>query len=244
MPKLNQVIAIEKGEKSRTNTAINEAYKKIQKATGFSGLSRTYQPLDEEGETLPPESTRVQLRAQEIIDETVHAWIDLVDITATKEVANGTAKADVVVDGVVVVKQAPVTLLLFLEKQLVDLHTFISKLPVLSQEQEWRYDAGVDAYATMPVRTIRSKKVPRVLLVHEATKEHPAQTSVWQEDVKVGEWTKIEYSGALPQQRITQLLARVDALKKAVQFAREEANNIQVTNVNVGKSLFDFVFAK
>ncbi len=136
MPKLNQIIAIEKGEKTRTNDQINEAYKQVQKPAAFIGLSRTYQPLDDEGETLPPESTRVQLRAQTIIDETVKAWTDLMDITATKETANGLAKADVTIDGKVIVKDAPVTLLLFLEKQLVDLHTFVSKLPVLSQEQE------------------------------------------------------------------------------------------------------------
>lgn len=243
MPKLNQIVAIEKGEKTRTNEQINEAYKQVQKGAAFAGLSRTYQPVDEEGETLPPESTRVQLRAQQLIDETVKAWTELVDITATKEAANCVAKADVVVDGKVVVKDAPVTLLLFFEKQLTDLHTFVSKLPVLSQDQEWRYDAAVDAYATAPIRTVRSKKVPRVLVAYEATKEHPAQTQVWQEDVKAGEWTKIEYSGALPQQRVAQLLERVDALKKAVQFAREAANGIEVTQLHVGKAFFDFVFA-
>ena len=244
MAKLNQIIAIEKGEKTRTNEQINEAYKQVQKPAPFAGIARTYQPVDEDGETLPPESTRVQVRAQSIIDDTVRAWTDLMDITATKEIANCAAKADVTVDGTVIVKDAPVTFLLFLEKQLTDLHTFVSKLPVLSQEQEWHYDSAVDCYATVPVKTVRSKKVPRVLVAYEATKEHPAQVQVWQEDVKAGEWTKIEYSGALPQQRINQLLERVEALKKAVQFAREAANNIEVTQARVGKALFDHVFAK
>ncbi len=91
---------------------------------------------------------------------------------------------------------------------------------------------------------MRSKKVPRVLVTYEATKEHPAQVQVWHEDVKVGEWTKIEYSGALPQQRVAQLLERVDALKKAVQFAREAANSMEVTQPQIGKAFFDHVFAK
>lgn len=243
MTKLNQIVAIEKGEKTRHNEAINDAYKAIQKTSAFAGLSRTYQPADEDGETQPPESTRVQQRATSLINECVAAWTKLCDITMTKEVANTRAKADVVVDGVTIVKDAPVTYLLFLEKQLTDLHTFVSKLPVLSPDQEWHYDSTTDTYATPVVKTARSKKVPRAFVAYEATKEHPAQVQVWQEDIKAGEWSKVEYSGALPQQRITQLLERIDATKRAVLFAREHANDIDVNDQNVGKALFDFLFA-
>ena len=61
--KLNQIIAIEKGTKSRTFQELTEAHQSLQKPALLSGISRTYRPKDEEGEQLPPESTRVQEKA-------------------------------------------------------------------------------------------------------------------------------------------------------------------------------------
>src|SRR5215472_2732008 len=152
--KLNQIIAIEKSTKSRSFQELTEAHHQLQKQTPLSGISRTYRPRDEEGEQLPPESTRVQVRAEEIIRQTAATLTRLFDVTATKEWANCKAKADVIVDGSVLLKDIPATYLLFLEKQLVDLHTFIKKLPVLDAAESWAYDPSADAYATEPVQTL------------------------------------------------------------------------------------------
>src|SRR5581483_3139676 len=129
--KLNQVIAIEKGTKSRSLQELTEAHHALQKPALLSGISRTYRPKDEEGEQLPPESTKVQLKAEEVIRRTTESLTKLFDVTATKDWTNARARADVVVDGVTLLSAVPVTYLLFIEKQLVDLHTFIKKLPIL-----------------------------------------------------------------------------------------------------------------
>src|SRR5947209_20224941 len=129
--KLNQVIAIEKGTKSRSLQDLTEAHHNLQKTTLLAGISRTYRPKDEEGEQFPPESTRVQIRAEDVIRSTSETLTKLFDVVATKDWANCSAKADVIINGNVLLSQVPATYLLFLEKQLVDLHTFIKKLPVL-----------------------------------------------------------------------------------------------------------------
>ena len=103
----------------------------------LAGISRTYQPKDEEGEQLPPESTRVQVQAEDVLRETAATLTRLFDVTATKDWANCTARADVKVDGRVLVADVPVSYLLFLEKQLTDLHTFVKKLPVLDAAESW-----------------------------------------------------------------------------------------------------------
>src|SRR5215468_10945135 len=121
--KLNQIIAVEKGVKSRSYQDLTEAHHALQKQTLLSGISRTYRPKDEEGEQLPPESTRVQLKAEDVIRQTTESLTRLFDITATKDWTNCTAKADVVIDGQTLLSGVPATYLLFLEKQLVDLHT-------------------------------------------------------------------------------------------------------------------------
>ncbi|MFD1931935.1 MULTISPECIES: hypothetical protein [Nonomuraea] len=243
MTKLNQILAVEKGVKAGSQRAVTDAYHVIQKAPLLSGLSRTYQPIDDEGEQLPPESTRVQVKAEQVLADVAKAMIRLFDVTATKDWTNTVAKADVVVDGQALIEGAPVTYLLFLEKQLVDLHTFISKLPTLDPAETWTFDDNAETWRTEPVKTTRTKKVPRNHVLAEATDKHPAQVQVFTEDIVVGYWTKTAFSGALPARRVNELLARVQKLQDAVKFAREEANGAAVEDRQVGDAVFTYLFA-
>jgi hypothetical protein len=240
--KLNQVIAIEKGTKSRSLQDLTEAHHNLQKPASLAGISRTYRPKDEEGEQFPPESTRVQLKAEDVIRKTSEVLTKLFDMVATKDWANCSAKADVIVDGNVLLSQVPATYLLFLEKQLVDLHTFVKKLPVLDASETWTFDPSADYWATEPMQTIKTKKIPRNHVKAEATEKHPAQVEVYYEDVVVGTWRTIKFSGALPASRVNELLNRVEKLQEAVKFAREEANNMEVTEQKVGAKVFHYLF--
>jgi hypothetical protein len=76
----------------------------------------------------------------------------------------------------------------------------------------------------------------------EATEKHPAQVEVYYEDITVGYWRTVKFSGALPAQRINELLARVERLQEAVKFAREEANNLEVEEQKVGEKVFQYLF--
>ena len=243
MARLNQIIAIEKGVKSRSFQELTEAHHSLQKPTLLAGIARTYRPKDEEGEQLPPESTKVQIKADDVIRKTVAILTRLFDVTATKDWGNCVAKADVVVDGNKLLEQVPVSYLLFLEKQLVDLHTFVRKLPTLDASETWTFDASADCWATEPVQTVRTKKIPRNHVKAEATDKHPAQVEVYYEDVTVGYWRTVKFSGALPAQQINELLERVEKLQQAVKFAREEANNAEVEDQKVGEAVFQYLFS-
>ncbi|GAB2928875.1 hypothetical protein ACFMQL_03815 [Nonomuraea fastidiosa] len=242
MTKLNQILAVEKGVKSDVQRKVTDAYNRIQKAPLLSGLSRTYQPIDDEGEQLPPESTRVQVQAEEVLKDVGTALTRLFDVTATKDWANCEAKADVVVDGEVLLEDVPVTYLLFLEKQLSEVYAFVSKLPTLDPAETWTRDEATDTWRTEPVKTTRTKKVPRNHVLAEATDKHPAQVQVYNEDVVVGYWTKIAFSGAMPQRRVNELLARVQKLQDAVKYAREEANGTEVVDRKIGDKVFAYLF--
>ncbi len=243
MAKLNQIIAVEKGIKSRSFQELTEAHQQLQKLAVLSGISRTYRPKDEEGETMPPESTRVQIKSEEVIRTTVESLTKLFDITATKDWTNVKARADLVVDGVTLLSQVPITYILFLEKQLTDMHTFIKKLPVLDASETWVFDSAADCWATEPVQTLRTKKVPRNHVKAEATEKHPAQVDVYYEDVTVGFWRTVKFSGALQAKRVNELLERVEKLQQAVKFAREEANNTEAEDQKVGERFFNYLFA-
>ncbi len=167
--KLNQILAVEKGVKSDVQRKVTDAYHTIQKAPLLSGIARTYQPIDDEGEQLPPESTKVQVQAEGVLKDVGATLTRLFDVTATKDWANCTAKASVKVDGNVLLADVPVTYLLFLEKQLTDIHTLISKLPTLDPSETWAKDENTDTWRTEPVKTTRTKKVPRNHVLAEAT---------------------------------------------------------------------------
>ncbi|HEY8479586.1 MAG TPA: hypothetical protein VIL71_07115 [Spirillospora sp.] len=240
--KLNQIIAVEKGVKSKAALDMANARNAVQKTPLLSGLSRTYQPRDEEGEQLPPESTRVQVKVDDVLADVRSSLTRLFDVTATKDWANCVARADVKVDGTTLLRDVPVTYLLFLEKQLKELQAFVKNLPVLDAAETWTFDPSTDVWRTEAVRTVRTKKVPRNHVKAEATDKHPAQVEVYYEDVTVGHWTTVKFSGALPASRVNELLGRLEKLREAVTFAREEANGIEVTDQRVGEAVFGYLF--
>jgi hypothetical protein len=51
-----------------------------------------------------------------------------------------------------------------------------------------------------------------------------------------------KFSGALPAQRVNELLDRVEKLQQAVKYAREEANNIEAEEPKVGERIFNYLF--
>lgn len=244
MGKLNQVIAVVAGKKATAQERITMSYHLIQKAPLFEGISRTYNPKDEDGDRLPPESKAIQVKVGDMIREVCVAMIEMFDVVATQDTANCNAKADVRVDGKVLLVAVPVTHLLFLEKQLKDVETFISKLPTLDPSETWVYNDAAGYYATPPSETTRTKKVPRAFVKYDATKEHPAQVETFQEDVLAGYWKTIKFSGAIPAKDKNQMLERVRALREAVIKAREEANGIEVSQVTWSKALFKHVFGE
>lgn len=240
--KLNQVVAIEKGVNSRATAEISEVYKMAQKPVLFNGFHKTYQPVDENGEQYPDENQKVQMTVADVLERVKESKVELLDTVAQKDYANTNATADVVVDGNVLVKKAPVPYLLFLEKQLTDIRTLVGALPVLDPNEDWTLDAGNGIYKSRPVKTHRTKKVTKPLVLFPATDKHPAQTDKIIEDVVVGFWEQVKMSGAMQDKAQKALLKKVETLLDAVKQAREEANNSDAPKVEVGAELLGYIF--
>lgn len=243
MTKLNQLIAIEKGVTSRTLDTWKNAYHRLQKPALFTGITRNYRPKDEEGDTLPPESTKVQARVIDEVDAVKDSLVRLFDVIASKDKTNTVATADIVLDnGTIVARDVPVPFLLYLEKKLTDVMTFVKKLPTLDPSEEWEWDDNANAYRTPISQTTRTKKVPKAFVKAPATERHAAQVEVFNEDVIVGTWDTVKFSGALPVKTVTEMAERVEALQKAVKFAREAANATDVTDLQVGRDITSYIF--
>lgn len=246
MTKLNQIIAIENGEKARSNKATAPLFHALKTEGVFVGLTRTYEPVDEEGEQLPPESARVKTTVGDVISLFVKNSARLLDVSATKDMSNTTAFADVKVGDETIIQNAPVTFLLPFEKFLSqEIRGLVESLPVLDAAQDWTLSEAEreGIYETPVVRRHRTKKVNRVLELSPATDKHPAQVSLVAEDVLAGYWNEKKFSGAIPASRKAELIDRVEDLIEAVKFAREKANDTEVTDLKVGDSVFGFLFA-
>jgi|SRR5882672_5326553 len=244
MAKLNQIIAIEKGIKSGVYAETSALHNATKKPELFNGFSKTYQANDEAGEKLPPESKRVQFSSTEVLRTVERHVSKLMAVTARKDWTNCVAKGTVTVNGQELIKDVPVTYLLFLEKQLNDVHTFVMTLPVLDIAEDWTLDTHSGLYKTGEAKTHRTKKTQKPIVKYDATKEHPAQTEMITEDVISGYWTLIKQSGALPKLEKESLLERIEKLLRAVKEAREAANIIdEVTSPDVGALIFGFLLA-
>jgi hypothetical protein len=244
LTQLNQIVAAEKGQKSRINNDVTAVYHNLQKPALYGGFSKTYKPRDEEGDRYPDEGVVVQRHVADDLNLVATKLSQLIDVTLTKDVANTQARGSIRLPGEdTPFLTAPVPFLLFLEKQLVDFRTMISKVPTLDPSEVWELDYDTALYRTQPVGSFKTKKVPQVLVKYPATDRHPAQTEVFTSDEIVGEWTTTKLSGAMSRARRDELLERVNVFIDAVKHAVEEANRHEVTQQTAGKFVFDRLLA-
>lgn len=242
MTKLNQIIAVEKGIKSRSHSEISELYKLVQKPQLFNGSIRSYQKKDENGEDFPKEHQHVQFKSDDVLNTVRRVVSDLMNVTLQKDEANMHATADVRIDDAVIMSNVPVTTLLFLEKQMTDLKTFVGKLPVLDSAENWTKDEGSGLYKTEPRQTQKTKKVQRPIVMYDATDKHPAQTQLITDDVTTGYWNTVMHSGAIPSPEKQEMQERLEKLILAIKQAREEANDIEVSDRrSLGQAIFGYL---
>lgn len=238
--KLNQVIAVVSGKKTRAQKALTDSHHGWQPGL-LNGAMRKYTPLDaDDADAVPTKKKPVQLNVAAVIRGVRDELSDLWDLVARQEKANTGACADVVVDDIPVLKQVPVTVLLFLEKQLTDLRSFAEKMPTLSTEHAWGGDARL--WQSDPIRQTRTRKVQSPIVLYDATPEHPAQTQLVTEDKLVGHYDTTLFSGAMQPTEQAEIVVRIDELRDAVKSARESANCAETEPFPIAKQVFDFIF--
>jgi hypothetical protein len=248
--KQHHVLAVESSVKNKVAEKLTAIYKAFQKPDLFNGHVKVFTPRSESQdaagyETLPDDRKNVQQSVTESLKVVREQQSEIFDLAFKRDVTNCLAKADIVVDDKAVLKNVPVTYLLWLGHQLDDLHSEVKKIPTLDSAEKWKFDAEQNLYATEPTEQVRTKKVAMPLILHPATKEHPAQVKEVTEDVRTGTWRTIKYSSAMPADQRDAMLARVEKLQNAVKQARETANSIDVPETaSAAVAIFDFVFAK
>ena len=245
MSKLHELLAVE-GDLEGT-------YKKILEETkvNFSKHPDRYfgahQRTELFDETAPKEADGHKQLDDTVPDKLKYTEGHIVrylDAVLQKERTNQEARSDLTVDGAVIAKDVPATFLLGLETKLKTVRAVYEAIPTLQPGIKWEKDddQGENVYRrTHPEEKFRTKKNMKNHVVAEATKEHPAQVQVYNEDEKVARLITDTWCGMISPAEKSALLGRVDKLIRAVKKARQKANTTEVVKTTVGKELFTYI---
>jgi len=242
MPKLHELLAVEGDLKGRAQQAKNTVIKLFTEGSGrLLGRVITYQ-VDEGEDPRPSEITELATTTPAELDQFQMAYSQWLDAAIQKEVTNQATLATVTVDDIDVFRVAlPATALLNLESKLTELRTVYAAIPTLDPTERWEWDDGLGYYISKDRVTNITKKVPNVLILYEATPEHPAQVQAFNEDVKVGTRTTMLQSGMVSFQDKAKIINRIDKLLRAVKEARQRANDVDITNTKVAEAIFNYI---
>lgn len=244
--KLSAILGEEKKMVPTWDGQLTEIQLLVRKVSFFNGFVRTYHPFSVEGETeikYPEERQKVEQRVDELVVRAANLWTDLFNITFTKDAANMEAKADVVVDGTVLVKDAPVSWLLWADKRIQEVRTFFDSLPTLNEAEYWEKDDVSGMWKSKSIHTIKTEKIPVAYVMYPHSDKHPAQVERVQKDVPIGEYAKQNFSSALQAERKRKVLEKIDRVLIALKVARANANSIEVEKLQIAKPMFEYILA-
>ena len=237
----SQLLAQRDTVKTQTNAQFTELQKAVKIASLFQGQTKVYEKNNETGDDQPAQNQRVQKRVPDLLDEVKRLCSQQFDAIASVDVGNTVAKADVIVEGQVLLPNMPVTFLLTLEKDLKQIRSFFSDLPTLDPAFDWKKDEAAGLFKTDAFKTNRTAKIQKSITLLAPTDKHPGQAQLITVDETVGQWVTTNASGAIPVDQKKKLVERCDVLLAAVQSAREEANAMKTKSVLVGEPVFKFL---
>ena len=239
--RLNQLLGVRKSVNSEAGRTFVDVARNAQKEQLMQGLTRNYEPLDDDGDQLPSEFQKVQFSVADLNDRLTTALARMYDVNASVDKTNQTASASLKFGGNVI-DDVPVTTLMWLDKQLTELASYVGKLPILDPAFDWEYDEHTGTYRTQVVKTHRSTKITKPIVLYPATEKHAAQTQMAVEDKITGYWSAQKLSGAIPLAEVRAILERLGIIREAVITAREEANTAPVEDVEIGDTILGWVF--
>jgi hypothetical protein len=250
MGKLHQLIAVEKDVKSAFSKIVEECSKTFNQRTAlFMETRKQYHAFAADDTDHPDEEfSPMQTTVKSKLDYVEGSVIRALDVLIQKERANAVAKADIEIeqlDGTkkVLISDVPVTALVQLENVLEDLRNRVyNEIPTLDPSKVWSKDeTTTDIWIAEPVLRQRTRKVSEPLVLYPATDKHPAQTQVITVDKPVGNWTHSTKSGCLSPKQKSDLLGKLERLIAGVKIARAKANDIDVSDSHIGKTIFNYI---
>lgn len=247
-PKLHEVLAVESDLETTAKKVITEARNTFSKKHDhFIGVHKKLRMFDEQRQHEEAGAEEHKELVTSVggklkhVEKHTSRWFDAL---LQKERTNQDAKADLVVDGEVLLEDAPATWLLGMEKRLKLLRGVYEDIPTRAPGFSWIQDSerGAGVYRSEHLeKKDKTEKTMNHKVIVPATKEHPAQVEKWSDNVKVGVFEIERWTSMLSPAEKSRLLDRIDKLIRACKKARQRANQTDVVKLSVAKKLFEFI---
>jgi hypothetical protein len=243
--KMHELIAAEPSVASVFNSMKEETLKTFGKPEAFIKTVTTkthFADDDKKLDTVDVKelTTTVADRLRYTLEKSFTKYIDL---EAQMDATNQVAKADLIVDNVVLIKGLPAATLLQFEKDFKALRELVLAAPTLAPGKDWIVDDQTEGLFRTREPEVRfaTRKSTRPVVLYEATKEHPAQVKEVSEDIAVARIESTVYSGMMTSKAKADMLARIDALLIASKKARQRANSVDAVKVSHGKTIVNYI---
>jgi hypothetical protein len=246
MTKLHELLAAEKTPLAAWHSVFEETLKKFgAESHYFSGYSKTLNMIEESAGNA---ATEAQAREEKPVTTTVYETLEYAldlyarveDLQFQKNATNRLATGTVLFRGTPILTDLPVDELLGLESRLTKIRQLIAAVPTLDASKHWGMSvtAGPHVWVTRhPEETVKTEKQVIPVILHAATKEHPAQVQPIQKDVVVGKFVTIKRSGAATSLQKAEALKRIDELMVEIKQARMRANETIVFSETIAETL-------
>lgn len=242
--KLFEILAIEKDLLNQTAEAAKQTVQRFGNTESFLGVTNVVVKLQEDLPDEPSQSKTLPGNVEGALSEYLQRAGRYLDVTIEKENSNTAAFADVILDGETFLERWSATALLNLEARLEELHKVYSAIPTLLDGEDWTFDTSRDCFVSGKREQIRNTKTQKVIVLYEATKEHPAQTQLVSLDLPAYKVERVIYSGALTLADKKARLDRIEALTRAVKQARQRANTVETQPKEVAVKIFKYINGK
>jgi len=249
--KLHELLAVESDLEATAQKIISEAavtfVKKQEHFLGYRKSLRMFEEHRKQEEEAATESKALVTTVDEKLDYVLKNAIKYYDAILQKESTNQSAVADLVVDGHVLVENAPATWLLGMESRLKLLRTVYEVIPTWTPGVDWvpAPEQGKGIYkAAEPSKADKTEKTPAHKVIVPATEHHPAQVEKWVENIRVGVFTTQKWISSWSPSQKSEAMGRLDKLIRAVKQARQRANSTPVSKVHAGNKIKDYLQGK
>lgn len=210
----------------------------IHSRGSHDGLRKVYTTLNEGGTEKFPENLPVAIRAWESLSSALGAIALWLNRDVEVETANQSARADLVVGGIILAANVPATALLHLERVLSSqIRQLIGTAPVLDTAKVWHWDAEIALWLSEPEQRMVTEKVAEPITLSAATEKHPARVELVTLDKQVGYWVHTKTSAAFAASQVREMESRLQTLLLATKQAREEANQAESIPNNLGNAV-------
>lgn len=188
---------------------------------------------------IEPVTKEVVTTVPERLDYTFKMMERLFDFLVTRDKANTQAFANIEIDGNIIAADVPIDTIIEGQKILTKLRDDILRmLPTLDMSYKWEKDrAGI--WKRGPVETYRTEKQVRGVELAKATEKHPAQIERVSEDVAVGKFNAVYFSGLTTPKIMHELLEECEKLIRAFKEAQTKANEVEVTDIKIGSVILN-----